>query len=243
MNKFWLNSVLALTLGMTGCASKQTFVGEVDDPEQEVSRLLEVELSRLQSGEYCLNDSRQRSDGCDGTLQRLTQLYTVFPDYEKLQLALAITFHTRNKNREALYYLDQLLRDNRPRPEAAILAAKIAMEEGNTRRAQSLLETQRRLAPMHAGIHETLAAVFYLNHEPQEGFSALAAAEQLGAPDWRVAYHRGLLYELTENEAAACEQYAASFTLKPSFHRPNGRILGLTHNAVCLELSKFIGGR
>lgn len=244
MNRFQLISLvtLALTLALTGCASNKTFINELDHPEQEVTRLLEQELIRLQSGEYCIKDSRNRLNGCDGALQRLTQLYTVFPDYEKLHLALAISYHTRNKNREALYYLDQLLRDNRPRPEAAILAAKMAMEEGNTRRAQSLLETQRRLVPMHAGIHEALAGVFYLNHQPEDAFLALAVAEQLGAPDWRIAYHRGLLFEMTKNEAAACQQYATSYTLKPSFHLPNGRLLGLTHNPVCLKLAQFIGG-
>ncbi|MEP5286211.1 MAG: hypothetical protein ABJQ33_08280 [Alloalcanivorax venustensis] len=234
--------VLLLTLAMTGCASQQKFVGEVDHPEQEVKRLVELELANIQSGEYCRRDPQSPFNGCDGVLQRLTQLFTTFPDYEQLQLALAVSYHARQKNREAQYYLDLLLKKNRPRPEAAILAARLAMEEGNTRRALALLEAQKRLSPMHSGIHETLAAVFYLNHQPQSGFSALAAAEQLGAPAWRVAYHRGLLYELSKNESAACEQYAKSYTLKSSYGLPEGRILGLTHNPVCLELAKYLGG-
>ncbi|WP_416397239.1 tetratricopeptide repeat protein [Allohahella sp. A8] len=240
MNKLQL--VVLLVLAMTGCASQQTFVGEIGDPEQEVTRLIEHELVNIQSGEYCRPDPQSLFNGCDGALRRLTQLFTKFPDYERLQLALAVAYQARNKNREAQYYLDVLLANNRPRPEAAILAARLAMEEGNTRRAQALLEPQMRLSPMHPGIHETLAAVFYLNHEPQKGFSALAAAEQLGAPEWRIAYHRGLLYELSDNESAACEQYAKSYTHRDSFRLPEGRILGLTHNPVCLELAKFLGG-
>lgn len=234
--------LLLIALVMTGCASQQKFIGEIEDPEQEVTRLIEHELTNIQSGEYCRPDPQSPFNGCDGALQRLTQLFTKFPDYERLQLALAVSYQARNKNREAQYYLDLLLKKDRPRPEAAILAAKLAMEEGNTRRAETLLNAQKRLNPMHAGIHETLAAVFYLNHEPEKGFSALAAAEQLGAPAWRVAYHRGLLYELSKNESAACAQYAKSYTEKASFRLPEGRILGLTHNPICLELAKFMGG-
>lgn len=235
-------SILLLLVVMTGCASQQTFVGKLDDPEQEVKRLVEMELANIQSDQYCRPDPQSPFNGCDGVLHRLTQLFTTFPNYERLQLALAMSYHARHRNREAQYYLDQLLRDDRPRPEAAILAAKLALGEGNIRRAQTLLEAQKRLNPMHPGLYETLAAVFYLNHQPEAGFSALAAAEQLGAPSWRVAYHRGLLYELSKNEPAACEQYAKSFTQKDAFGLPEARILGLTHNPVCLELAKFLGG-
>lgn len=234
--------VLLLTVVLTGCASQQAFISEVEDPEQEVTRLVELELANIQAGEYCHKDPQSPFNGCDGVLQRLTQLYTSFPEYERLQLALAVSYHARQKNREAQYYLDLLLKQNRPRPEAAILAAQLAMEEGNTRRAQALLESQKRLNPMHPGIHETLAAVFYLNHQVAKGFSALTAAEQLGAPAWRLAYHRGLLYEQSGNESAACEQYSRAYTINSRFGLPEGRILGLTHNPACLELAKFLGG-
>lgn len=234
--------VLLLTVAITGCASQQKFIDEVEAPETEVTRLVEIELAGIQAGEYCRQDPLSQFNGCDGALQRLTQLFTRFPDYERLQLALAVAYQARNRNREAQYYLDLLLNKDRPRPEAAILAARLAMEEGNTRRALTLLKAQKRLNPMHPGIHEALGAVYYLNHQPRYGFTALASAEQLGAPAWRVAYHRGLLYELTKNESAACEQYAKSYTLKRSFGLPEGRILGLTHNPICLELAKYLGG-
>lgn len=234
--------VLLLAVAITGCASQQKFIAEIEAPEREVTRLVEIELASIQAGEYCRQDPHSQFKGCDGALQRLTQLFTRFPDYERLQLALAVAYQARNKTREAQYYLDLLLNKDRPRPEAAILAARLAMEEGNTRRALSLLEAQKRLNPVHPGIHEALGAVYYLNHQPQNGFTALASAEQLGAPAWRVAYHRGLLYELTKNESAACEQYAKSYTLKRSFGLPEGRILGLTHNPICLELAKYLGG-
>lgn len=234
--------VLLLTVVVTGCASQQQFIDEVVAPEHEVTRLVEIELASIQAGDYCRQDPHSTFNGCDGALQRLTQLFTRFPDYERLQLALAVAYQARNRNREAQYYLDLLLDRDRPRPEAAILAARLAMEEGNTRRALTLLEAQKRLNPMHPGIHEALAAVFYLNHQPHKGFTALASAEHLGAPAWRVAYHRGLLFELSKNESAACEQYAKSYTLKNSFGLPEGRILGLTHNPICLELAKYLGG-
>lgn len=121
--------LLLIALVMTGCASQQKFIGEIEDPEQEVTRLIEHELTNIQSGEYCRPDPQSPFNGCDGALQRLTQLFTRFPDYERLQLALAVSYQARNKNREAQYYLDLLLKKDRPRPEAAILAAKLAMEE------------------------------------------------------------------------------------------------------------------
>lgn len=234
--------LILLVAFLHGCASQSSFVGDVEDPEREVTRLIELELENVREGNYCRRDPQSDFNGCDGVLQRLTQLYTRFPDMERLQFALAISFHARDKNREALYYLDRLLDYDHPRPEAAILAARLAMEEGNIQRAESLLRAQKRVTPMHPVLHETLAAVFYLKHEPEQGFAALAAAEQLGAPAWRLAYHRGLLFELSNNEAAACEQYAKSFAINSSFGFPEGRILGLTHNPVCLELARFLGG-
>ncbi|MCL1478298.1 hypothetical protein MIH18_15490 [Marinobacter sp. M3C] len=236
------SAILLCILLLQGCAAQQSFVGEIEDPEGEVNRLIELELAYIQSGNYCHRDPQSALNECDGVTRRLTQLFTRFPDFERLQLALAISNHGRKKNREAQYYVDRLLAQDRPRPEAAILGARLAMEEGNTRRAETLLQAQRRLNPMHAGLQETLAAVFYLNHQPEKGFAALASAEQLGAPDWRVAYHRGLLYELSNNAAAACEQYAKSFTINPIFALPEGRILGLTDNPTCLNLARFIGG-
>lgn len=233
--------VFICALLIQGCASEQAFVQDVVDPEQEVERLVELELQNIHEGNYCKRDPQSTFGGCDGVLRRLGQLFTRFPDLERLQLALAISNHARKRNREAQYYVDLLLAKDQPRPEAAILGARLAMEEGNTRRAEQLLKAQRRVNPVHAGIQETLAAVFYLKHEPEPGFAALAAAEQLGAPAWRISYHRGLMYELANNEAAACEQYAKSLGINPGFGPPEGRILDLIDDPVCLGLAQFLG--
>jgi tetratricopeptide (TPR) repeat protein len=237
-----LLAVIFVALFLAGCASQRPFVQDVSDPEEEVVRLIELELEAVRSGQYCRRDSQSEFSGCDGVLQRLTQLSAVYPDFERLQMALAIAHHARQRNREAQFYLDQLLATDRPRPEAAILGARLALEEGNHNKARSLLESQIRLNPAHAGLREALAAVFYLEHKPADGFGAIALAERLGAPGWRVAYHRGLLFELTKNEPAACEQYAKSVALKPDFVLPEGRLFGLVHNPVCVELAHFLGG-
>ncbi|WP_148862805.1 tetratricopeptide repeat protein [Marinobacter fonticola] len=238
--------LLVLTFTLMGCSSNPShYTAKVTDPNREVDRILaRYEMMRT-AGESCHNEASHQSDwaDCEGLLRRLSQLYSTFPANERVKFAAALLSYHAGKREQAGFLLDQILVNERPRPEAAILRARIALEEGNSRRARSLLESQIRQNPMHPSLHEIMAATHFADQEPSQAFRALALAERLGAPPWRVAYHRGLMFETAGNAPAACEQYVTAFSLKPEFVAPHGRLIALEHDPVCHDLGLFLEGR
>lgn len=242
MTRLWI--LLISLLVISGCASmKADYVVEVDDPNKEVERLLGRYYQLFESGASCHNDTSGTSfQDCEGMLRRVSQLYTAFPDNERVKMTAALMSYQAGKRGQAAFLLDQLLADERPRPEAAALRARIALEEGNTGRARNLLISQLRQNPMHSTLHEVRAAVYFMDMDYAGAFKSLALSERLGGPPWRIAYHRGLLFEKQGNIAAACEQYADAYRRNPSFAAPEGRLLALADNMVCFDLSRFVRG-
>lgn len=240
MNRFLM---IVILLAMTGCASHaQRYVTDVSDPGEEVDRLMASHLSNTSQGLTCSGAyGNQAYQDCDGLFRRLSQVYTAFPDNERVSMALALVGYQSGRKQQAGFILDQLLASDRPRPEAAVLRARMALETGNVSRARAILETQSQLNPMHPELHEILAATHFVNRRYPDSLSALALAESLGAPSWRVAYHRGLVFEARKNVSAACEQYVESYRLNPGFHGPKGRLMALTADPLCFELARFVG--
>ena len=236
--------LLLLLVTLAGCAAKpQKYVTDVVDPGLEVDRLLGLYLENMSKGRSCTGDLGNDSfQECDGVLRRLSQIYVAYPDNERVNMAMAIVGYQSGQVEKARFVLDQLLAKGLPRPEAAVLRARIALEEGNVNRARTLLEVQVRQNPMHPELHEMLAATHYANRKFPESMTSLALAERLGAPEWRIAYHRGLIFEARKNQPAACEQYVTSYSRNRDFHAPRGRLMALAGNKVCFELAAFVEG-
>ena len=109
-------------------------------------------------------------------------------------------------------HLDLLRRIDPGFSPAAVLRARLALEDGNLRLARRLTEQQIRLSPDDAALHEMRAAVAYLSGEYQEAAAALSVAERLGAPQWRLEFHRGLLEERAGRPDAAMGHYRAALS-------------------------------
>lgn len=244
-----MNAKLALPVALAlivlgGCGSLgQQRTQATEDPNVQVDRVLTHYQTTLASGAACHTATQGWSEpvDCEGLLRETMQLYAAFPHNERVIMLAAVLAHQSGRAAQAGYLLDQLLEGHKPRPEAAVLRSRIALEEGNLSRARTLLEQQIRLNPRHPQLYETLAAVQYLDRQYAGALHSLTLAERLGAPGWRAAYHRGLIYEEQDRAAAACQQYRLAVAGNPQFLAPESRLVGLTGGA-CTASSATLGG-
>ena len=124
-------------------------------------------------------------------------------------------------------FLDQVLAQPGRYPDAAVLRARIAIEEGNVPFARRLLEQQIRLVPDHSGLHETLGAALYLDGRLPEATLELTTARALGAPGWRVAYHLGLVEEAAGRFDEASRHYGEALEGNPDWAQAQSRFNAL----------------
>jgi Flp pilus assembly protein TadD len=112
-------------------------------------------------------------------------------------------------------------------PDAAVLRARIAIEQGNVPFARRLLVQQIRLVPDHSGLHETLGAALYLDGRLPEATLELTTARALGAPNWRVAYHLGLVEEAAGRFDEASRHYGEALEGNPEWAQARSRFNAL----------------
>ena len=170
-------------------------------------------------------EQRERRDTTDCEAYRgIARLAVEFRDPEAL-LALAVIEFERGRKEDALKTLD-VLRSLEPiHPEAAILRARIAIDEGNLPRAD--FSKSRASSSRIIPVLELLASVAYLEGEYGDADRSLEIASRLGAPAWRVAYHRGLVAEASGRLDRAARAYAACLEASPDFAPAQSRLRGL----------------
>src|SRR5206468_71843 len=142
----------------------------------------------------CGADQRGLSD-CGQLERELERLSVLCPGHAPTLLANAAVAYDAHRPAKSQQFLDEILAQPRSHPDAAVLRARIAIDEGNLPFAHRLLDQQIRLAPDHAGLHETYGAALYLGGHMAEARHELTTASALGAPRWRIAYHLGLVEE------------------------------------------------
>ncbi|MBS7663992.1 hypothetical protein I0D00_18875 [Pseudomonas lalucatii] len=242
--KLLLPLVLAAT-ALGGCGSLgQQRTQATEDPNVQVDRVLSHYRATLASGAACHTATQGWSEpvDCEGLLRETMQLYAAFPHNERVIMLAAVLAHQSGRAAQAGYLLDQLLQGRKPRPEAAVLRSRIALEEGNLSLARTLLKQQLRLNPRHPQLYETLAAVQYLDRQYAGALHSLTLAERVGAPGWRAAYHRGLVYEEQNRRAAACQQYRLATAGNPQFLAPESRLVSLSGGGSCAPTATTLGG-
>jgi tetratricopeptide (TPR) repeat protein len=146
-------------------------------------------------------------------------------------MANAVIAYDEKRTVDAQQFLDLILGQGRTYPDAAVLRGEIAIEEGNVPYALRMLEEQIGLAPAHAGLRETHAAALYVDGRMAEARNELALAERLGAPRWRIAYHRGLIEEAAGRRDQAATYYMEAVTGNPSFEPAASRLKALRASA------------
>ena len=218
-------------MAMSGCALLSTPPSPLlrqtcQNPDAQLAQLLQP-----------LEDLRAK--GCDGTstekarlrceeLEReIVRLGVVCPTHAPTLMANAVIAYVDGQRAVSQQYLDVLLAQPRPYPDAAGLRSRIAMEEGNLSFAHRMLEQHIRLAPDHAGLREAYAAVLYLERRLPEARTELTTAGALGAPRWRLAYHLGLIEEALGRNDAASRLYAEALQGNPGWVAAESRLKGL----------------
>jgi Flp pilus assembly protein TadD len=222
---------VAIAVSTAGCASSPSEPRAVTDfdPEERLEALLVEWRALPEPGRSCETTPRAREAvrDCGQLRAEFEALVLEFPRDPRVRLAAAAVARDASDRARALSHLDALLSVTPAQPEAAVLRARLAVEEGNLALARRVLREQIALAPAHAALREAEAGVLYLSGDRPGAYAALDAAEALGAPAWRVAYHRGLLEEGGGDRIRALDHYRAASEANPSFAPARERSAGL----------------
>lgn len=239
-----LTTLLAV-ITLAGCTAMSQPTNQLaENPDLRVDQVLRTYSGAQANGVSCqaaMQGWRHATD-CEGLLREVMQLHAAFPQNERVMMLAATMAYESGRATQAAYLLDQLLAHQRPRPEAAVLRSQIALQEGNLTLARNLLAQQVRLSPRHPQLYEAQAAVRYIDRKYDAAFAALAMADQVGAPSWRTAYHRGLIFEQQKQFDAACHQYEVSLRGKPGYSAPQTRLAALATGTNCDRLRARLGG-
>ena len=192
------------------------------NPDMQLAGVLRP-LEDLRAKGCEIEESTDGPATCDRLQQELQRLMVICPSNAPILVANAVIAYDERNPVQAQQYLDQVLAQPGRYPDAAVLRARIAIEEGNVPFARRLLEQQIRLVPDHSGLHETLGAALYLDGRLSEATQELTTARALGAPAWRVAYHLGLVDEAAGRFEDASRRYSEALQGNPSWPQAQSR--------------------
>jgi len=220
-------AAVAPLLLAAACASSQlTRRQECHNPDAQLEELV-ADLD-AKSGEGCWNwESHDPPSECERLRREIERLSIVCPNHVPTLLTNAVMAHEAGQSAKAQQFLDRIFEYPRSHPDAAALRGQIAIEDGNLPFARRFLEQQIRLAPDSAQLRETYAAALYLGRQFDEARRELMAAEGLGSPRWRVAYHLGLLEEAAGRLDEAQKLYAESVEKNPGWAPAQSRLRSL----------------
>ncbi len=218
---------LVLVLAFATCAGCAS--APVSSEPDELLRPRVAAWERTKTGDFNVRDLVKDTEVHDPDVIRhqIQELSLVYPGHVPTLMANAIVCYDSKMPEDAQQYLDRVFKIRPAHPEAAILRARIATEEGNTGFARKLLEEQVHLTPDHAGLREALAGVYFVLDRFDDARVTLDAAGRLGAPDWRVSFNRGLIAEATGNIAQAREFYADALRQNEECAGARSRLRGL----------------
>jgi len=220
-------SVVAVWFAVTGCATHSPLVYQqcYNADVQLGHELRELEEHRAKGCTEGL--SRGGGSECDRLELEIARLAVVCPGHAPTLMANAVIAYDEHRPQDSQQYLDQILSQPRPYPDAAVLRAQIALEEGNVPFARRLVEQEIMLVPDHAGLHEVRAATFFVDRRLDDARAELVRAGALGAPRWRVAYHLGMIEELSGHPDQAARLYMEALQGNPAFTAADSRLRAL----------------
>ena len=218
----WRLAAIAAGLVASGCASHSTVARQhCADADSQLSELLApLEESR---GAGCAAWPTE----CDHLRREIERLSLVCPGHAPTLLTNAVIAYESGQTVKSQQFLDRIFERPGSHPDAAILRARIAVEEGNIPFARRFLEQQILLAPDHAALRETHAGALYLAGDGDLARRELNAAAELGAPRWRIAYHLGLIEEAEGRMESAKRFYGEAVAANPGFAAAQARLNGL----------------
>lgn len=155
------------------------------------------------------------------------RLATRHPSHVPSQVAAAALALERGQPQRAQGYLDRALKLAPSHVEARCLRVRVAVQDGSMDLARALVDEGLRARPDAAALYESSAWLHQLEGRHEDALRALDAAGALGAPGWRIAFHRGLVEELRGASAAAAAHYRAALQENPDCAAAAQRLAGL----------------
>ena len=215
----------------TACATSPVLRQQCYNPDVRLARLLQP-YQELRAKDCTVGESIERGGAeCDRLEREIATLGVVCPAHAPTLMANAVIAYDKQRPADSQQMLDVVLSQPHGYPDAAVLRARIAIEEGNVPFAQRLLLQQIKLVPDHSGLHETYAAALYLDGKMAEARGELSMAGLLGAPRWRVAYHLGLIEEALGLGVEASQLYAEALQGNPGWAPADSRLRALRARA------------
>jgi tetratricopeptide (TPR) repeat protein len=192
--------------------------------DERLATLLDAYESGRNAG---VNSSGNVLVDCERARNAIERLALEFPGHAPTLMAAGTLAYEAGESEKAQNYLDQVFRVVPGHADAAVLRSRIAIDEGNLPYARRLLDAQIQYTPDHAGLREAQSSVLYMTGDLQGAAASIAAAEALGAPAWRVAFHRGLIAEKAGRIAEARAEYQACLDENPSHASAKSRLSGM----------------
>ncbi len=164
---------------------------------------------------------------CEEQRREVERVAYVCPTYVPGLMASAILAYDERQYGRAQQYLDALFGLQKVHAPAAVLRGRIALEEGNVPFALRFLGERVNLSPDDPELREVYAGALYLGGKLADARRQLDIAARLGAPAWRVAYHRGLFEEAAGNLHEALHYYEEAMRERPEWEVASARRDGI----------------
>ena len=223
-----LITALVILFIFTGCATVEQQISD-NDPDLKLNQLLALYRANLAQRTSCQEvwQAGHVTVDCERILREVEKLAFEFPQHRRIRFTSGLLNYQAGRPEKAQYDLDALLSLDPANPEAVLLRSRIALEQGNLPLARRLLQRQIQLHPERADLRETLAAVLYMSGQYRSAKILLDTAGHLGGPEWRIAYHRGLLAEAQGKWLDARRHYQRCLELDPDNKPAKARLTGI----------------
>lgn len=210
------------------CKNSKLAISDCDHITQQGALIENVELTNLNC-----HDTNKIMVDCFRLASELSALYLQYPNHKRILMASALVEFEIGNTNTSQQLLDILLSKRGAYPEAAILRSRIAMEDGNLNLARTIIKRQLNLTPYNPYLYEIQAAYYYAEGHYKKALQAIRSAELFLKDDWRISYHRGIIYEAQKQWYKACKEYKGVLKRAPNNQILQAKILLLRHHAGC----------
>lgn len=228
----------ALVLGGCQALTDPDGYDQLPSPDQRLAALLdELESLRNPEAQPTAAENARQHERLLQVRKELEALSFEYPRHTDSAMAVAAFDYAEGEVLEAALRLDRLLQVEPVHLEAVLLRSQIAMEANNLPLARRLVEELLLHRPDSGEARESYAAVLFLEGDYAGAEQQLEAGLALGSPEWRIAYHRGLVAEHAGSFEEARAHYARAEEWEEARSAARARRLGV-EQALGLEIQR-----
>jgi Tfp pilus assembly protein PilF len=217
--------VLVASAGAS-CAARTAATGYECVNADRVLREVVQQLEQARAA-GCSERDLRGTGSCVTREREIERLAFLCPSHAPTLVANAVLAYESHNPVKSQQFLDRVLSQSPALPDAAVLRAKLAIDEGNLPFARRFLAERITVSPDHAGLREVYGAALYLSGYLEDARRELMTARAMGAPAWRVAYHLGLVEEADGRPATAMAHYREAIEGNPNWQAARSRLNAL----------------